>query len=48
MSACEERKVVHRCRTQASSHNSQNVVDGKVNEAGVSTASPDSRAVLCC
>ena len=35
------------CRTQASSHNSQGVVDGGVNEAGVSTTAPDGNAVLC-
>ena len=33
--------------TQASSHNSQGVVDGGVNKAGVSTATPDSSAVFC-
>jgi len=46
--ACENRKVVRWCSTQASSHNSQDVVDGAVNEAGVSTAAPDGSAVLCC
>ena len=30
-------KVVRWCRTQVSCHNSQGVVDGKVNEAGVGT-----------
>jgi len=34
-------------RAQASSHNSQGVVDGGVDEAGVSTAEPDRSAVLC-
>jgi len=28
---CENRKVVRWCRTQASSHNSQGIVDGKAN-----------------
>ena len=36
LDACEDRKVVRWCRTQASIHNSQGVVDGKVIEAGVS------------
>ena len=31
----------------ASSHNSQGVIDGRVNEVGVSTAAPDRGAVLC-
>ena len=33
--------------TQASSHNSQGVVDGGVNEAGMSTVAPNRRTVLC-
>jgi len=41
-------KVVPWCRTQASSHNWQGVVDGWVNEAGVSTTAPDKSAVLHC
>jgi len=44
--AREDRKVIHWCRTQASSHSLQSVVDGKVNESGVSTAVPDRSAVL--
>ena len=40
-------KVVCWCRTQASSHNSQGVVVGSVNEADVSTATPVGSAVLC-
>jgi len=40
-------KVVRWCRAQASSHNSQGVVDGGVNEARMSTAAPDRSAVLC-
>ena len=48
LDACEDWKVVCWCRTQASSHNSQGVVDGGVSEAGVSTAAPDRSAVLCC
>ena len=47
LDACENRKV-RWCRMQASSHNSQGVVDGSVNEAGINTAAPDSSAVLCC
>jgi len=41
LDACEEWKVVRWCRTQASSHNSQSVVDGGVDEAGMTTAAPD-------
>jgi len=40
-------KVVHWCRTQASSHNLQGIVDGGVDEAGISTAAEDRGAVLC-
>ena len=47
LDACENWKVVHWCRTQASSHNSQGVFDGGVNEAGMGTAAPDKRAVPC-
>ena len=47
LDACEDWKVVRWCRTQASSHNSQGVVNGEVNEAGMSTAAPNRRAVLC-
>ena len=39
--------VVHWCGTQASSHNSQGVVNGGVDEAGMSTAAPNKCAVLC-
>jgi len=38
LDACEDGKIVRRCRTQASNYSSQSVVDGRVNEAGVSTA----------
>jgi len=44
LDACEDWKVVHCCRTQASSHNSEGVVDGRVDEAGMSTVAPDRRA----
>ena len=47
LDACEDWKFVRWCRTQASSHNSQGVVDGGVNKAGISTAAPNRRAVLC-
>jgi len=40
-------KVVRWCSTQASSHNSQGVVDGGVDEAGMSTVAPERSAVLC-
>ena len=48
LDACEGTKVVRWCRTQASSHNSQGVVDGKVSKAGVSAAASNRSAVLCC
>ena len=41
LDACEDWKVVRWCRPQASSHNSQGVVDGGVNKVGVNTATPD-------
>ena len=47
LDACEDWKVVRWCRMQASSHNSQGVVDGGVNKAGMSTAAPNRSAVLC-
>ena len=47
LDACEDWKFVRWCRTLASGHNSQGVVDCGVDEAGVSTAAPDRRAVLC-
>jgi len=46
LDACEDWKVVRWCRTQASSHNSQGVVNSEVNKAGVITATPDRRAVF--
>ena len=45
LDACEDGKVVRWFRTQASCHNSQGVVDGKVNEAGVNTAAPCRSAI---
>jgi len=45
LDACEDWKVVRWCRTQASSHSSQGVVDGGVDKAGVSTAAPDRSTV---
>jgi len=39
---------IGRCRAQASSRNSQGVVDGDRDNAGMSTAAPDRSAVLCC
>ena len=39
--------LVGPCGTQASSHNSQGVVDGGVDEAGMSTAAPHRSAALC-
>ena len=41
MDACEDWKVVRWSRTQTSRHNSQGVVDGGVDEAGMSTAAPN-------
>ena len=40
-------KVVRWCRTQASIHNSQGVVDDGVDEVGMSTAATDRSTVLC-
>ena len=48
LDACENRKVSHWCRPQASGHNSQGVVDGSVNEVGISVAAPDWSPVACC
>ena len=47
LDACGGWKVVRWCRTQASSHNSQGVVDGGIDEVGRSTAAPNRSAVLC-
>ena len=47
LNACEDWKVVCWCRTRASNNNSQGVVDGGVNKAGVSTAAPNRSTVLC-
>jgi len=47
LDACKGWKVVRWCRTQASSHNSQGVVDGGADEVGMSTAAPNKCAVLC-
>jgi len=41
LDACEGWKVVRWCTTQASSHNSQGVVDGGIDEAGMITAAAD-------
>ena len=43
LDACEDWKVVRWCGTQASSHNSQGVVDGGVDKVSMSTAAPDKR-----
>jgi len=45
LDASENLKVVRCCRTQASSHNSQGVVDGGIDAAGMSTAAPDRSVV---
>ena len=47
LDACDGWKVVRWCRSQASSHNSQGVVDGGIDEVGRSTAAPNRSAVLC-
>jgi len=44
---CEDWKAVRWFRAQASSHNSQGVVDNGVDEADMSTAAPYRRAGLC-
>ena len=41
LDAYKDLKVVRWCRTQASSHNLQGVVDGEVNKAGICTAAPN-------
>jgi len=46
LDACEDWKIVRWCRTQASSHNSQGVINSEVNKVGMSTAAPDRCAVL--
>jgi len=46
LDACKNRKVVRWFRIQASGHNSQGVVDGRVNKASVSTTVPGRSAVL--
>jgi len=43
LDACKDWKVVRWYRMQASSHNSQGVVD----EAGMSTVAPNRSIVLC-
>jgi len=45
LDACEDWKVVRWWWTQASSHDSQGVIDGGVDKAGMSTAEPDKRAI---
>jgi len=47
LDACKDRKVVHWCRMQASSHDSQGIVDGVINKASMSTAAPNRSAVFC-
>ena len=47
LDACNDWKVVRWCRTQASSHNWQGVIDGVVSETGMSTATPNRSAILC-
>jgi len=47
LDAYKNRKVVRWCRTLASSHNSQGVVDGRVNVVGENTTAPYRSAVLC-
>jgi len=46
LDACEDWKVVCWCRMQASSHNSQGVIDGGVDEVGMSIAAPDQAGML--
>jgi len=44
--ACEDKKIVRWCRTQASKHTSQGVVDGRATVASVSTAAPEESSAL--
>jgi len=46
LEACEDWKVVRWCRTQASSRNLQGIIDGGVDEAGMSTATSEARSAL--
>jgi len=46
LDACKNRKVVRWYWTQTSNHNSQSVVDGRVNTVGVSTMIPGRSTVL--
>jgi len=48
LDACKDRSIFRWRRTQASSHNVQGIIDGRVNEAGMSTAAPNRNALLCC
>jgi len=50
LDACNDGRIKSRhplCRTQASSHSSQGVVDDGVDKASVNTATPDRSAVFC-
>jgi len=47
LDACDDGKIFCWYGMQASSHNLQGIVDGRVNETGVSTAAPNRNAVLC-
>ena len=48
MDACEDRQVLHWCRTQASSDNTQSIIENAVNEASMHTTTPNRCAVLSC
>jgi len=48
LDACKDRRVACWCRVQASGHNSPGVVDDRINDMGVSTATPYRSAVLSC
>ena len=47
LDAREDLKIIRWCRTQASGHIWQGVVDDRTNEAGVSATAPGRSAVLC-
>jgi len=47
MDAREDLKIIRWCRTEASGHSWQGVVDERTNEAGVNTAAPGRSAILC-
>jgi len=48
LDARKDRKIACWCRMQALSKYLEGFIDGRVNEAGVTTVAPDRGIVLCC